>query len=71
MIIDIIQENIEQKNTNSSIIVSTVLFYAIEHNSQFECWIGIQFNHEFSGILFYIRLKFQVNCIFERHHNTS
>jgi hypothetical protein len=45
-----IQEKIEQENSNSSIIVPTIQFYSIEHNSQF--------HQEFLEILFYSGIKF-------------
>jgi hypothetical protein len=41
---DTLQERVEQENSNSSVIVPTVSFYAIKHNSQFVYWIKIKFN---------------------------
>ena len=34
MLFDTIQQNVEQKNLNSSIIIPTIQFHAIEYNSQ-------------------------------------
>jgi len=34
MLFDTIQKNIEQRNLNSSIIVPTIQFHAIDYNSQ-------------------------------------
>lgn len=40
---DTIQEKVGQENSDSSIIVSTIQFYAIKYNSQFNCWARLKF----------------------------
>jgi hypothetical protein len=54
---DTIQENVEEGNSDSNVIVPTVQFYSIKHNSQSDRWIGLKFYHEFSDS-FYINLIF-------------
>ena len=71
MFCDMTKKKVEQRNLHSSIIVSIFQFYSIKHNSQSYCWIRVRFYQEFPGILFYIRLKFQVNQSFEKHHDTG
>jgi hypothetical protein len=56
-----IQERVEQKNSDFSIIVPIVQFYNNNHNSQYDLWIRLNIYLEFIGILFYVRVKFQDN----------
>jgi hypothetical protein len=53
-----IDARIEQTNSNFSVIISIIQFYANEHNFQFDHWIKLKFYEESPNIIFYLKLKF-------------
>ena len=55
---DMIDARIEQTNSNFSVIISIIQFYANEHNFQFDNWIKLKFYEESPNIIFYLKLKF-------------
>ena len=69
--IQFIQAMVKQSNSNYSVMLLTVQFYVIEHNSQFECQIELIFYKQFPDLLFYIGLKFQFNLISRRFYDRS
>jgi hypothetical protein len=40
---------------------SIVQFYAIEHNSKFNCWIKLKFDMKILEVMVYVEEKFQMN----------
>jgi hypothetical protein len=65
---DTIQENVDEGNSDSNVIVPTVQFYSVKYNSQSDRWIGLKFYHEFSDT-FYINLIFEVNWSSKMYRN--
>ena len=61
----------EQSDSNSAVMFWTVQFYGNNHNSQSNHWIELKFDQDFTDILFYIALKFQVNQSSKQQHNTD
>jgi hypothetical protein len=45
---------------------SIVQFYAIEHNSKFNCWIKLKFDMKILEVMVYVKEKFQMNRSLER-----
>lgn len=66
-----INARVKQSNLNFSVMLLTVQFYAIEHNSQSECQIKLKVYQQFPDLLFYIGLKFQFILISKRSYDTS
>ena len=54
---DKIQEKVDQKNLDSRIIMSTIQFYIITHNSRSNHWIKLRVYLKILKGLFYIDLK--------------
>ena len=58
-------------NSDFDVKCATIQFYGNSYNFQSDRWIGPKFYVESPDMLAYLDLKFQVNQIFGRHHNTG
>jgi hypothetical protein len=54
-------QRIKQENLNFGVKLLYDQFYTIKYNSQCNYWIELKFYKESPNILFYFRLRFQIN----------
>jgi hypothetical protein len=61
----------KQSDSYFEVKFTIVQFYSNSHNSQSDCWIGLNFYMESPDMLSYLSLNFQVNRSSGRHCNTG
>jgi hypothetical protein len=61
----------KQSDSDCDIKCANFQFYDNNHNSWFDCWIGLKLYVQSHDMFSYLRLKFQVNQNSRKHRNTG
>jgi hypothetical protein len=60
-----------RSNSDFDVKSASIQFYGNSHNSQSDCWIGLNFYMESPNMLSYLGLKFQIKQSLGRNRNTG